>query len=88
MQIQNKTLIAICYATVMLSLACSPKFTEEDKGDFTLVKNEGGKTLGYNPDSGVKLLQVDRLAFKIGVSRPMNGQRTWQGKCLWNKLQV
>ncbi len=64
MQIQNKTLIAICYATVMLSLACSPKFTEEDKGDFTLVKNEGGKTLGYNPDSGVKLLQVDRLAFK------------------------
>ena len=64
MKLQNKTLIAFCYAAFMLSMACSPKFTEEDKGDFTLVKNEGGKTLGYNPDSGVKLLQVDRHAFK------------------------
>ena len=64
MKLQNKTLVAFCYAAFMLSMACSPKFTEEDKGDFTLVKNEGGKTLGYNPDSGVKLLQVDRHAFK------------------------
>jgi beta-glucosidase len=64
MKLQNKTLIAFCYTAFMLSMACSPKFTEEGKGDFTLVKNEGGKTLGYNPDSGVKLLQVDRHAFK------------------------
>lgn len=64
MDIQKKSVITFCYATVLLSLACSPKFTEEDKGDFTLVKNEGGKTLGYSPNSGVKLLNVDRYAFK------------------------
>lgn len=64
MKIQNKTLIIFCYTALMLSMACSPKFTEEEKGDFTLVKNEGGKTLGYNPVSGVKLLQIDRFAFK------------------------
>jgi len=64
MDLQKKSIITFCYATVLLSVACSPKFTEEDKGDFTLVKNEGGKTLGYNANSGVKLLNVDRYAFK------------------------
>jgi beta-glucosidase len=64
MDLQKKSIITFCYATVLLSVACSPKFTEEDKGDFTLVKNESGKTLGYNPNSGVKLLNVDRYAFK------------------------
>ncbi len=64
MDIQKKSVITFCYATVLLSIACSPKFTEEDKGDFTLVKNEGEKTLGYSPNSGVKLLNVDRYAFK------------------------
>ena len=28
------------------------------------VENEGGKTLGYSPDSGVSLIQVDGYAFK------------------------
>ncbi len=64
MEIQEKAIITFCYAIVLLSMACSPKFTEEDKGDFTLVKNEGGKVLGYSPNSGVKLLNVDRYAFK------------------------
>lgn len=79
MKIQNKTLIAFCYATVILSMACSPKFTEEDKGDFTLVKNEGGKALGYNPDSGVKLLQVDRYAFKdLNKNGTLDAYEDWR----------
>ena len=32
--------------------------------DFNLVENEGGKTLGYNPASGVKIIEKDGLAFK------------------------
>ncbi len=41
------------------------KWTEEstDYG-FTLVYNDGGATLGYSPDSGVSLLQVEGYAFK------------------------
>ena len=31
---------------------------------FNLVENEGGKTLGYCPDSGVKLIEKDGFAFK------------------------
>ena len=31
---------------------------------FNLVENEGGKTLGYCPASGVKIIEKDGLAFK------------------------
>lgn len=64
MNIQKKSMLAFC-CTAMLAAGCSsPKYTEENKGDFTLVKNEGGQTLGYNPNSGVKLLIADGFAFK------------------------
>ncbi len=43
---------------------CSPKWTETDKGSFKLISNEGGQTLGYSATSGVKILTIDRLAFK------------------------
>lgn len=31
---------------------------------FNIVENEGGKTLGYSPESGVKLIEKDGFAFK------------------------
>lgn len=48
----------------LLLFSSGLKFTEEVKESYTLVHNEGGKTLGYNPESGVKLLTVDQYAFK------------------------
>lgn len=43
----------------------TPKWSEEETADGWIeVTNEGGETLGYSPDSGVKLLQVDGFAFK------------------------
>ncbi|MEP0132661.1 MAG: glycoside hydrolase family 3 N-terminal domain-containing protein [Eudoraea sp.] len=64
MSILKKSSIIISIASAVFISGCTPKFTEEDKGDFTLVKNESGKTLGYSPNTGVKLLNVDRYAFK------------------------
>lgn len=41
------------------------KWTEERTADgWTMVTNEGGKTLGYSSSSGVTLIQVDGYAFK------------------------
>lgn len=41
------------------------KWSEETTADgWVKVTNEGGATLGYSPDSGVKLLQSDGYAFK------------------------
>ncbi len=64
MTLQKKSALALSCAA-MLAVSCNnPKFTEENKLDFTLVKNEGGETLGYNGNSGIKLLTVDGFAFK------------------------
>jgi beta-glucosidase len=41
------------------------KWSETETADgWTLVTNEGGTTLGYSKDSGVKLIQDDGFAFK------------------------
>ena len=53
------TVILICFAT-----ACSQKWSEENKGEYNLIHNQDGQTLGYSPASGVKILTVNRLAFK------------------------
>lgn len=49
---------------VLTTFGCGPKYTTEDKGDFVLVHNQDGATIGYSPNSGVQLLTVDRLGFK------------------------
>ncbi|MDE6840761.1 MAG: glycoside hydrolase family 3 C-terminal domain-containing protein [Oscillospiraceae bacterium] len=41
------------------------KWSEEKTADgWMKVTNQGGETLGYSPDSGVSLIQVDGFAFK------------------------
>ena len=40
------------------------KWSETPKGSFNRIENTGGQTLGYSPNSGVKILTVDGLAFK------------------------
>jgi len=51
--------------SLVVLMSCSgPKFTEENKGDFNLVHQQDGKSLGYSPKSGISILEVDRFAFK------------------------
>jgi len=40
------------------------KWTEIPKDSYSIVKNNNGLTLGYAPQSGVKIITVDGLAFK------------------------
>ena len=52
----------------MLAGACLASFSTPagaDGGDnFVLVTQEGGKTLGYSPSSGVKIIEADGFKFK------------------------
>ena len=57
-------LVTLFAAATFLLNSCAEKFTVEQKDGFVLVANQDGSTLGYHPNSGVKLLTVDRLAFK------------------------
>ena len=51
--------------TITLFLTnCTDKFTTQTKDGIITVTNEDGSTLGYNANSGVTLLTVDRFAFK------------------------
>ncbi len=47
-----------------VSLKAQSKWTETTKDSHTIVQNKGGQTLGYSPKSGIKIIQVDGLAFK------------------------
>ena len=56
-------------AVLMVSLAVSvanaqQKYTSRDAGQYILVTNQGGQSLGYSAASGVHLLIVDGFAFK------------------------
>ena len=43
------------------------------------VTNRGGRTLGYSPASGVKILTVDRLAFKdLNKNGKLDGYEDWR----------
>ena len=42
----------------------SQKWSEQQVDSFMLVTQKGGPSLGYSPESGVKLLTVDGYAFK------------------------
>lgn len=65
-QLKNFDLqIIVGILCVMQALSsCTPRYVSEDNGSFILVKNQNGPALGYSPNSGVKILTVDRLAFK------------------------
>ncbi len=56
----------ICFAAlgVLFSACGGPEFNETKGPDFNLVSNDGGAELGYSPESGVKILTVERKAFK------------------------
>ncbi|RYJ53211.1 glycoside hydrolase family 3 protein [Flavobacterium petrolei] len=47
-----------------VSLKAQSKWTETTKESHTIIQNKGGQTLGYSPKSGIKIIQVDGLAFK------------------------
>ncbi len=80
---------------IVLYIGCSSKWTEEDKGTFKLIHNEGGQKLGYSPVSGIKILTVDQLAFKdLNKNGQLDRYEDWRlpveerAKDLASKLSV
>jgi beta-glucosidase len=59
----NKLSITALFLLIA-SVVFGQKWKEEKKESYVLVKNTGGQTLGYSPNSGVKILSVAGFAFK------------------------
>jgi len=81
--------------SMSLGYGCSPKWTETDKGTFKQITNEGGQSLGYSAASGIKILTVDRLAFKdLNKDGKLDAYEDWRlpvderAKDLTSKLSV
>ena len=67
------------WISLLLGYGCSPKWTETDKGSFTLISNEAGQPIGYSKTSGVKILTVDRLAFKdLNKNGKLDAYEDWR----------
>lgn len=60
----NITLTVLTALLLFTLSACGPKWTETEREGHQLVVNVDGTELGYTPTSGVRLLTVDRFAFK------------------------
>jgi len=56
------------------------KWSEEETADgYVLVTNEGGKTLGYSKESGIKIIQVNGFAFKdLNKNEMLDAYENWQ----------
>jgi beta-glucosidase len=57
-------LFSLIFIMTFLAFGCGKKWSEEQKETFNLVHNKDGQTIAYSPASGVKILTVNRLAFK------------------------
>tara|TARA_R110000796_G_scaffold37722_4_gene95400 strand:- start:311441 stop:313801 length:2361 start_codon:yes stop_codon:yes gene_type:complete len=64
MTINKKTGYTLYLTISLLAISCGTKFTEEAKKDYTILNNNEGSVLGYSPNSGIKILTVDKYAFK------------------------
>ena len=57
--------VAMAITLIVLFTSCDgQRWTEHTVGNFVLVEQRGGPTLGYSPTSGIHLLTVDGYAFK------------------------
>ena len=63
---KSRMMVMMAMSGMLMGLtACdSQKWTEQRVDSFMLVTQKGGPSLGYSPQSGVKILTVDGFAFK------------------------
>ena len=68
-----QTLFALL--VVVMLTACS----QQEKSTYVTIEQEGGPTLGYSPQSGVKVLTVDGLKFKdLNRNDSLDGYEDWR----------
>ncbi|WP_109744737.1 glycoside hydrolase family 3 protein [Arcicella aurantiaca] len=60
----KRIITALILSSCLQPVFAQKKWTETTNGTFNIIKNQGGQTLGYSPNSGIKVLTVSGLAFK------------------------
>lgn len=93
-----KSLIYIIsiWGGVLLLLTCRvAKYTTTQKGNLLWIQQRNGPNLGYSANSGVKILEINNLAFKdLNKNGKLDGYEDWRltadqrAKDLASKLSV
>ncbi|MEA1786019.1 glycoside hydrolase family 3 N-terminal domain-containing protein [Arenibacter sp. GZD96] len=79
MKLKDRFFLQFFLVGVLVLSGCKPKYTTEEKEGFVLIKNKEGKTLGYNTNSGVRILEVDRFAFKdLNKNGQLDAYEDWR----------
>ena len=60
----KRLLIGTLLIAGLFSASADVKWSKKDKGSHIEITQQGGRTLGYSANSGVKILTVDGFAFK------------------------
>ncbi|WP_419212647.1 glycoside hydrolase family 3 N-terminal domain-containing protein [Maribacter sp. X9] len=72
------SLLSAAVAGVLL-VGCGEKYTTTAKEGVTTISNEDGATLGYSPESGIKILTQDRYAFKdLNKNGSLDAYEDWR----------
>lgn len=75
----NRFRITLAIIASVLLINCQPKWTETESNGIRKVTNADGKTLAYSDSSGVKLLTIDRLAFKdLNKNNQLDRYEDWR----------
>ncbi len=76
----KKSKFALAFMYILATtISCGTKFTKENKDGFILVYNQSGPTLGYSPNSGIQILDIDRLAFKdLNKNGKLDAYEDWR----------
>jgi beta-glucosidase len=71
--------LPVALAVIAGATGCGKKWTEENKGNFTLVHNQDGQNLGYSPASGVKIISANGFAFKdLNKNGKLDAYEDWR----------
>lgn len=72
----------IVASLAMTACQKAPQISETDMGQYHLVTQTGGATLGYNVESGVQLLEVDGYRFKdLNRNGQLDKYEDWRLSC-------
>ncbi len=79
MKLKSIILMALTGVALFTLSSCGPKYTIEEKEDFTLVLNQGGETLGFATSSGVAIIENKGFAFKdLNKNGTLDAYEDWR----------
>lgn len=65
--------------SVILSSCCTTRWSEEEKDGYNVISQRKGATLGYSPESGVKIIVSEGYAFKdLNRNGVLDGYEDWR----------